>query len=181
VDERRRVPTGVTTAVRKHLRRAAGKWRPALAIFGLVLAAFFFVVYRQVLMIQQKPSWPPTAGAITAEGAQRATELFAARADPKPADVGMPYAWSTAATIDPLPEGRNFFPRISADIEHARSSVHIVMFGWREGEIGTTLADLLVQKLKEGVEVRIIVDEQGSQVFGPAGPMFTRLRAPHSM
>ena len=29
--------------------------------------------------------------------------------------------------------------------------------------------------MKQGVEVRIIVDGQGSQVFGPAGPMFTRL------
>jgi cardiolipin synthase len=77
----------------------------------------------------------------------------------------MPYAWSTAATIEPWPEGKNFFPRIFADIEHAHSSVHILMFGWREGEIGTKLADLLVQKLKQGVEVRIIVDGQGSQVF----------------
>ena len=53
--------------------------------------------------------------------------------DPKPADVGMPYAWSTAATIEPWPEGKNFFPRIFADIEQAHSSVHILMFGWREG------------------------------------------------
>ena len=150
-------------------------WRPALAILGLLVAAFFYVVYQQVLTIRQKPSWPPTASAITAAGAQLATERFAARSDPKPADVGMPYAWSTAATIEPWPEGKNFFPRISADIEHARSSVHILMFGWREGEIGTKLADLLVQKMKQGVEVRIIVDGQGSQVFGPAGPMFTRL------
>ncbi len=150
-------------------------WRPALAILGLVVAALFFVVYRQVLTIVQKPSWPPTASAVTSAGAQLATERFAARSDPKPADVGMPYAWSTAATIEPWPEGKNFFPRIFADVEQAHSSVHILMFGWREGEIGTKFADLLVQKLKQGVEVRIIVDGQGSQVFGPAGPMFTRL------
>ncbi len=128
-----------------------------------------------MLTITQKPSWPPTAGAVTAAGAELATERFAARTDPKPADVGMPYAWSTAATIEPWPEGKNFFPRIYADIQDARSSVHILMFGWREGEVGTKLADLLVQKLKQGVEVRIIVDGQGSQVFGPAGSMFTRL------
>ena len=150
-------------------------WRPTLAILGLLFAAFFYLVYRQVLMIEQKPSWPPTASAITSAGAQLATQRFAARSDPKPADVGMPYAWSTAATIEPWPEGKTFFPKIFADVEQAHSSVHILMFGWREGEIGTKLADLLVQKMKEGVEVRIIVDGQGSQVFGPAGPMFTRL------
>jgi len=157
------------------MQRPRRRWRVLLAIVGLLAAAFFYVVYRQVLTITQRPSWPPTASAITAAGAQAATERFAARSDPKPADVGMPYAWSTAATIDPWPEGRNFFPRISADIERAHSSVHILMFGWREGQIGTKLADLLIEKMKQGVEVRIIVDGQGSQVFGPAGPMFTRI------
>ena len=49
------------------------------------------------------------------------------------------------------------------------------MFGWREGEIGTAFTNLLIEKLAAGVEVRVIVDAQGSQVFGPAGPMFTRL------
>ena len=150
-------------------------WRPALAVVGLLFAAFFFVVYQHVLAIRQKPSWPPTANAITSVGAQLATERFAARSDPKPADVGMPYAWSTAATVEPWPEGKNFFPKILADVENAHSSVHILMFGWREGEIGTKMTDLLIEKMKQGVEVRMIVDGQGSQVFGPAGPMFTRL------
>ena len=150
-------------------------WRPVLAGVGLVLAGFFFVVYQQVLTIVEKPSWPPAANGITAAGAQLAVERFAARPDPRPADVGVPYAWSTAATIEPWPEGKNFYPRIFADIENAHSSVHILMFGWREGEVGTKLADLLVEKMKQGVEVRIIVDGQGSQPFGPARAMFTRL------
>jgi cardiolipin synthase len=150
-------------------------WRSALAVVGILFAAFFFVVYRQVLKIVQKPSWPPTADAITSAGAQRAAEQFAARSDPSPKDVGVPFAWSTAATIDPWPEGKNFYPRIFADIDHAKSSVNILMFGWREGEVGTKLADLLVQKMKQGVAVKIIVDRAGSKPFGPAEPMFTRL------
>ena len=140
-------------------------WRPVLAVVGILFAAFFFVVSRQVLAIVQKPSWPPGANAITSAGAQLATQRFDAQSDPKPADVGVPYAWSTAATIEPWPEGKNFFPRIFADIEKAHSSVHILMFGWREGTVGTQLADLLVQKLKEGVEVRIILDAAREQAL----------------
>ena len=117
-----------------HVRRW---WKPVLAVLGLVLAAFFFVVYQQVLTIVQKPSWPPAAGAITSAGAQAATERFVARSDAKPDQVGVPYAWSTAAAIDPWPEGKNFFPRIFADIEKAHSTVNILMFGWREGTIGS--------------------------------------------
>jgi cardiolipin synthase len=146
-----------------------------LAILGLLAAAFFFVVYRQVLTIVQKPSWPPGPGAITAAGAQRATAQFVARSDASPSDVGVPFAWSTAATIDPWPEGRNFFPRIFADIEKAHSSVNILMFGWREGKVGAELTDILLKKLKQHVEVRIILDSAGSKPYGPTKEMFTRL------
>jgi cardiolipin synthase len=152
------------------------RWfRSVLAVIGLLFAAFFFLVYQRVLMIVQKPSWPPGANAITAAGAQRATERFDARSAPKPDDVALPYAWSTAATIEPWPEGKNFYPKIFADIEKAHSSVHILMFGWREGTVGSELTDLLLRKLKEGVEVRIILDAAGSKPYGPTEPMFTRL------
>jgi cardiolipin synthase len=150
-------------------------WKPVLAVVGILFAALFFVISRQVLAIVQKPSWPPGPNAITAAGAQLATQRFAARSDPKPADVGVPYAWSTAATVEPWPEGKSFFPKILADVEKAKSSVHILMFGWREGEVGTKLTDLLVQKLKQGVEVRIVLDAAGSKPYGPTKPMFTKL------
>jgi cardiolipin synthase len=150
-------------------------WKPVLAVVGILLVAFFFLVSRQVLAIVEKPSWPPGRNAITAAETQLATQRFAARSDPQPADVGVPYAWSTAATIEPWPEGKNFFPKIFADIEKAHSSVHILMFGWREGTVGTELADLLVQKLKEGVEVRIVLDAAGSKPYGPTEAMFTKL------
>jgi cardiolipin synthase len=150
-------------------------WRSALAVVGILFAAFFFVVYRQVLKIVQKPSWPPTADAITSAGAQKAAEEFAARSDPSPKDVGVPFAWSTAATIDPWPEGKNFYPRIFDDVEHAKSTVNILMFGWREGQIGTQLAALLTEKMKQGVQVKIIVDRAGSRPLSDAKAMFTGL------
>ena len=65
----------------------------------------------------------------------------------RPHDAALDFAWSTAATIEPWVEGKNFFPRIFADVEAARSSVHILMFGWREGEVGTEMAELLERKL----------------------------------
>ncbi len=151
------------------------RWRRVLSVLGIVLAAFFFLVSRRVLAIAQMQSWPPAAGAITAAGAEQAVRDFDARSHPRPADVGVPYAWSTAATIEPWPEGDNFFPRILEDIRGAQSSVHILMFGWREGEIGTEMADLLLEKLRAGVAVRVLVDGMGSKPYGPAEPMFRRL------
>jgi cardiolipin synthase len=142
-----------------------------------VLAAVFVVVYRQVLGITQQPSWPPPAEAVTSAGAQAATEAFVALDGTRPHDAALPFAWSTAATIEPLVEGVNFFPRIFADVEAAQSSVHILMFGWREGEVGTEMAALLRRKLAEGVEVRVIVDSYGSRPYEEAREMFAGLAA----
>jgi cardiolipin synthase A/B len=149
--------------------------RLVLGVLGLVLAAFFFLVYQRSLTVEQKPSWPPGANAITAAGAEHATDRFVRRSDVGPRDVGVPFAWSKAATIEPWPEGKNFFPRIFSDVKKAQSSVHIVMYGWREGTYGKELAAILEKKLKEGVEVRVVIDASGSRVYGSAKPMFTRL------
>jgi cardiolipin synthase len=141
-----------------------------------LLAGFFFLVYQQVLAIVQEPSWPPGRSAITASGAQLATQRFVAHSA-KPDAVGVPYAWSTAATIDPWPEGTNFFPKIEADIQNAKSTVDILMFGWREGQIGYQMTNLLSQKMKQGVQVRVVIDAAGSKPYGPASDMYHQLAA----
>ena len=122
-------------------------------------------------------SWPPPAGAVTAAGAQAATAAFVRRRGVRPHDACLPFAWSSAATIEPMVEGREFFPRIFADVEAAGSSVHVLMFGWREGEVGLRMAALLRRKLAEGVEVRVICDSFGSRPYEQAREMFTELAA----
>jgi cardiolipin synthase A/B len=154
-----------------------GRGRRGLALAGLLLAAVVVAVYRQVLGIVQRPSWPPPPDAVISADAQAATEAFAARDGMRPRDAALPFAWSNAATIEPLVEGTSFFPRIFADVEEARSSVHILMFGWREGEVGMRMAELLKRKIAEGVEVRVIVDGFGSRPYEQARAMFTDLAA----
>jgi cardiolipin synthase A/B len=147
---------------------------------GLVLGAFtlvFVVAYRRVLGVTQRSSWPPPSDAVTPAGAQAATEAFVAQSGARPHDAALPFAWSTAATIEPWAEGVNFFPRIFADVEAAESTVHILMFGWREGEVGMRMAALLERKLADGVKVRVIVDGFGSRPYKQAREMFTGLAA----
>jgi cardiolipin synthase A/B len=149
-------------------------------VFALLVAAFaavFVFAYRRVLWVTQQPSWPPPVDAVTAAGARAATEAFAARGATRAHDAALPFAWSTAATIEPWAEGVNFFPRIFSDVEAAQSSVHILMFGWREGDVGMRMAALLERKLTEGVEVRVIVDGFGSRPYKQARELFTGLAA----
>jgi cardiolipin synthase len=140
-----------------------------LALLAAVLA--FAAVHRRVLGIKRNRSWPPSQNAVTADGAQEATRAFNGGSR----EAALEFAWSSAAVLDPYVEGVNFFPRILADVESARSSIHILMFGWREGEVGMRMADLLERKLAEGVEVRAIVDAFGSKPYKQAREMFTRL------
>ena len=146
-----------------------------LVFIGGAVVLLVVLAYRKVLGVKQRPSWPPPADAVTPAGAQAATEAFVARSATRPHDAALPFAWSTAATIEPWAEGVNFFPKIFADVEGAKSTVHILMFGWREGEIGKKMAALLEQKLAEGVEVRVIVDGFGSRPYEQAREMFTGL------
>jgi cardiolipin synthase len=135
------------------------------------------VAYRRVLRSPQRTCWPPPPDAVTAAAAQAATGELAAKGGARPRGAALEFAWSTAATIEPWVEGANFFPRIFEDVEAARSSVHILMFGWREGDVGTRMAALLERKLADGVEVRVIVDALGSRPHFQAREMFTRLAA----
>ena len=150
--------------------------RDVLALVAVATAGLV-AVHRRVLRIERRPSWPPPPDAVTPDGALAATAAFAARATAGSRDAALDFAWSTAATLDPWADGVHFFPRILADIEAARSSVHILMFGWREGEVGMRMAALLERKLAEGVEVRVIVDGLGSRPYMQAREMFTRLAA----
>jgi cardiolipin synthase len=144
------------------------------ALVALSAAGLFALVHREVLRIESRPSWPPPSDAVTPDGAQAATEAFAGT---RSRDAALDFAWSTAATIEPWAEGVNFFPRIFADVEAAQSSVHILMFGWREGAVGMEMAALLERRLADGVEVRVIVDDMGSKPRGPAREMYAALAA----
>ena len=146
--------------------------RKAVAIGAFGAAAACAVVYRQALRVTARKSWPPPDDAVTPAAARVASETFRGR---RPRDAALDFAWSTAATIEPWAEGANFFPRILADVEAARSSVHILMFGWREGHVGMRMADLLERKLVAGVDVRALVDGMGSRAYREAREMYTRL------
>ncbi len=63
--------------------------------------------------------------------------------------------------------GRRYFPRMLDDIAAARDHVHLLIYGYKPGTIGTTFRDALAAKVAEGVRVRLSVDAIGSEVdFG---------------
>ncbi|MDL2256080.1 cardiolipin synthase [Parabacteroides sp. OttesenSCG-928-K15] len=64
--------------------------------------------------------------------------------------------------IDFYSTGKDKFEQLFADIEQAKSHVHLLYYAIISDETGNRLKELLIRKVKEGVEVRIIYDDVGS-------------------
>ena len=62
-----------------------------------------------------------------------------------------------------LVNGENKFPEVLQAIATAQNHIHIEYYIYEDDAIGQTLAQLLVQKAKEGVAVRFIYDDFGSR------------------
>ncbi|GHP13396.1 cardiolipin synthase [Lentilactobacillus fungorum] len=58
--------------------------------------------------------------------------------------------------------GNDLFHRVIEDIEGAKKSIHIEFYTFYNDQIGKEILNLLVQKAKQGVEVRVIYDSWGS-------------------
>ena len=65
--------------------------------------------------------------------------------------------------VQVVQNGDGFFPVLFRDIAAARESVHIETYIWWKSAIGDRLAALLVEKAKQGVEVRLLVDASGGK------------------
>ncbi len=63
--------------------------------------------------------------------------------------------------IDIYTEGYTFFPALLAAIGHARQSIHIDMYIFADDALGTLVADALIDRAHEGVEIRVIYDDVG--------------------
>lgn len=62
-----------------------------------------------------------------------------------------------------LTNGHEFLPDLLEEIKNASSSINITDYIWDGGEFGNTLLKALIEKSKEGVEVRILLDGLGGR------------------
>ena len=62
-----------------------------------------------------------------------------------------------------LLNGENKFPEVIEALKNARHHIHIEYYIFEDEEIGLQIADILMQKAREGVQVRFIYDDFGSR------------------
>lgn len=69
-------------------------------------------------------------------------------------------------TVKLLINGEEKFPELLNALENARSHIHIEYYIYENDNTGNSVADLLIKKAQEGVEVRFMYDDFGSHGLG---------------
>lgn len=69
---------------------------------------------------------------------------------------------TTGNILHLLKDGQETFDTIFKAVEKARHHIHMEYYIFADDKIGNKLKELLIKKRKEGVEVRVIVDDVGS-------------------
>src|SRR6478752_6184726 len=122
------------------------------------------------------PTDPFDPNAIRAETAAARTAEIVARPRVRRVDLAQTYAPAIATAVDPLLHGRRYFPRMLDDIAAATDHVHLLIYGYKAGDIGETFLTALADRVAAGVEVRLAVDAIGSEVDFGSKDLFRRLR-----
>lgn len=73
-----------------------------------------------------------------------------------------PLALTSGNKVQILKNGERKFPRMFEAMEKAQHHIHLEYYIYEDDEVGNELADLLIRKAEEGVEVRFIYDDFGS-------------------
>ncbi|WP_445489331.1 cardiolipin synthase [Niallia sp. 03133] len=68
-------------------------------------------------------------------------------------------------TVDIFTDGNEKFNQLLQDIKQAKKSIHLQYYIFKNDGIGSKLINALVEKAKEGVEVRVLYDELGSRTL----------------
>lgn len=69
---------------------------------------------------------------------------------------------TSAEQVEILQDAREKYPRLLADIDAARHSIHMVYYEWADDAFTRDVAKRLAKKVQEGVQVRILYDPVGS-------------------
>ncbi len=65
-------------------------------------------------------------------------------------------------TVQILQNGSEKFPTLIEDLKKAKQYIHMEYFIWRSDELTNKVKDILIEKAKEGVEIRIVFDPLGA-------------------
>jgi cardiolipin synthase len=148
------------------------KWA-VVAVVMLVLVAAC-----RILQFQREPAaFPPGSDALSPLEAQAATTRIVASGSVERQDIALTFAPTSSTSAELLIDGPAFYPRILQDLSVAQSSIHIDQYGFTPGEVADRFVEVLSDRVRTGVEVRVVVDRLGSSTATSSRDLYAQLRA----
>ena len=83
-----------------------------------------------------------------------------------------PFTLNNDATI--FTDGREKFKKLKEDLYDAKESIYLQYYIFKDDQLGREIADILIKKAKEGLEVKVIYDHVGS--FSASKKFFQRMK-----
>ena len=65
-----------------------------------------------------------------------------------------------------LENGDGFFPPLLKDLREATKSINFEAYLWKKGTVANEIIDVMMQKAREGLQVRLLVDASGGSGIG---------------
>ena len=146
-----------------------------IPIFGVIFYIFFGVNYRKERFISRRSMDMLTKRSMLEFVEQR--QLDVPEAYESTIDLFIDQSFSLPfinKKADILVSGYEFFPSLLADIAKAKSHIHIDMYIFEDDALGRLISDALIDKARQGVEVRVIYDNVGC--WKVKGRFFERMR-----
>ena len=74
-------------------------------------------------------------------------------------------AYTTNNQVSIYTDGNELFDELIYQIKQAKKYIHIEFYIFKDDELGNRIIDVLLDKLSQGVEVRLLYDSVGSRLF----------------
>src|ERR1035437_4390437 len=131
-------------------------WEIAIFIVGLI--SFVSILAVLFLPIANGPAAFTVSGAIPPVGSPEFGKMVSN-------SLTLPIRQGDQITA--LNNGDAFLKSLLTDIDGAHSSINIMVYIWTDGKMSDQVLEHLDQKLKQGVQVRIMIDAYGSSTNKP--------------
>jgi len=117
----------------------------------------------------------PPATESQIDGLRNRAQLYAQAEQISRDDMSLAFEPTWVSDLELLVGGESFFPRMGDDFEAAEHSIHINQFGFKSDALGLDASKILVEKARQGVRVRLVVDDQGSMPWSMSKGMYADL------
>jgi cardiolipin synthase len=135
------------------------------------------VVVKRALPPARIPAFPLPYDAVTPAGSLEFAAALAAAPRVAKSASATPFATAMSFNVEPLLHGTAYFPRMLEEIRGASSSVSLLMYGFKPGDIGEEFKAALIERREAGVEVRLAIDAIGSEVRGQSKQLYREIVA----